>query len=32
MKNIINKLAKWVNTFGAMTYDEMVFVGISRLS
>lgn len=32
MKNIFNKLSKWFNTVGALSYEEMVFVNISKLS
>lgn len=32
MMNIICKLIEWFNTVGALSYEEMVFIGISRLS
>ncbi len=32
MMNIIAKLIGWFNTTATMSYDEIVFVGISRLN
>lgn len=32
MMNIINKLIEWFNATTMLSYDEMIFVEISRLS